>query len=188
MCSVKLTILSRSERLAQIEKLEKDIRKMNAKRSGEIDSDEEQKRKKAKQKSALDEEFAKYEKSRGLKGKRDGKGRKTRDEGDVLAKLDAFRGKLRGILPDEDEEGEVEEKQEEDKAEGGEENAVEVDGDTDFLAHRLRFAKDNSEEVLKAERDYEVIDPRQRGARAREEERQRKKHMRPIDGGRGARR
>jgi peptidyl-prolyl cis-trans isomerase SDCCAG10 len=183
---------SRNERLAQIEKLERDIKKINAKRSGEVDSDEERKRKKAKQKSALDEEFAKYEKSRGLKGKRDGKGRKTRDEGDVLAKMDAFRGKLRSTLFDDDadEDGGHEEPEAGAAEEGarGEEVGLEVDDDTGFLAHKLHFPKDNDEEVAKAERDYEVIDPRQRGARAREEERQRKKQMRPKDGGRGARR
>ena len=34
--------------------------------------------------------------------------------------------------------------------------------------------KGNEEEVAKAERDYEVIDPRVRGAKAREEEKARK--------------
>ena len=185
-------VFLRNERLAQIEKLERDIKKINAKRSGEIDSDEERKKKKAKQKSALDEEFAKYEKSRGLKGKRDGKGRKTRDEGDILAKMDAFRGKLRStFLKDDDDADEAHKGAEDgDIPEDGakEEAGLEVDDDTGFLTHKLHFPKDNTEEVNKAERDYEVIDPRQRGARAREEERQRKKQMRPRDGGRGARR
>lgn len=166
---------------------------MNAKRSGEDDSDEEQKKKKRKQKSALDEEFAKYEKSRGLKSKRDGKGKRTRDEGDVLAKMDAFRGKLRGSFLDEEDADEDSKDRDDEEGEDLEQqaregNTLEVDVDTGFLAHKLNFPKDNTEEVNKAERDYEVIDPRQRGARAREEERQRKKQMRPIDGGRGARR
>ena len=68
------------------------------------------------------------------------------------------------------------------------ESAMEVDDDTGFLTHRLYFPKDNNEEIEKAERDYEVIDPRQRSARAREEERERKKRIKPRDGGRGFRR
>ena len=57
----------------------------------------------------------------------------------------------------------------------GEEGGMEVDDDVGFLGHLLHFPKGNEEEVLKAERDYEVIDPRQRGARAKEEEREREK-------------
>ncbi len=72
---------------------------------------------------------------------------------------------------------------------GAEEGAgMEVDDDTGFLSHQLSFPKGNEEEVSKAERDYEVIDPRQRGARAREEEREKRRRMKPKDGGRGARR
>ena len=69
-----------------------------------------------------------------------------------------------------------------------EEEALEVDNDTEFLSHTLYFPKGNDEEVAKAEREYEVIDPRKRGAQAREEERERKKRIRPRDGGRGYRR
>ena len=65
---------------------------------------------------------------------------------------------------------------------------IEVDDDTGFLSHILQFPKDDGEESRKAERDYEVIDPRQRSAQAKEEERQRKKNTRPRDGGRGSRR
>lgn len=177
----------RKERLAQIQALEKDIRKLNDKRAGGYDSDEERAKKKAKKTSHLEEELARYEPSRGLKGKRDGKGRKARDEGDILARLDAFRGKLKVTLPDDDEEGDPP-AADGDPQEDAEEPPVEVDDDTDFMSHKLRFAHDNDEEVAKAEREYEVIDPRQRSARAKEEERQRKSKMKPRDGGRGYRR
>ena len=68
------------------------------------------------------------------------------------------------------------------------EDMKEVDDDTDFLSHRLTFPKGNEEEVNKAEREYEVIDPRQRSAQAKQEERERKKHSRARGGGRPHRR
>ena len=49
-----------------------------------------------------------------------------------------------------------------------------MDDDVGWLSHRLHFPKGNAEEVDKAERDYEVIDPRARATRAKEEERQKK--------------
>ena len=75
-------------------------------------------------------------------------------------------------------------------AAAGEDEGMEVDDDVGFLGHLLHFPKGNEEEVMKAERDYEVIDPRQRGARAREEERERKRAQKAKDpaGGRGYRR
>jgi len=72
------------------------------------------------------------------------------------------------------------------KSAAAEEEGLEVDTDRGFLGHLLAFPKDNSEEVDKAERDYEVIDPRQRGARAKQEERDRKNAARGR-GGRGRR-
>ena len=60
---------------------------------------------------------------------------------------------------------------------------LEVDDDVGWLSHRLYFPKDNTEEVDKAERDYEVIDPRARASRAKEEERQKKAHLHPKNGG-----
>ncbi|KAI4294526.1 hypothetical protein K525DRAFT_176594, partial [Schizophyllum commune Loenen D] len=113
------------------------------------DSDDEPAKKKQKR-SYLSEELAKYAKGRGVhkKGKR-------RDESDVLAALDSFRGKLQGAMAVDDDQGEK-------GVRGAEEPGVKVDDDTDFLGHELRFPKDNAEEVGKAERDYEVIDPRAR--------------------------
>lgn len=136
--------------------------------------------------SHLEEELAKYKSSRGMKSKRDSNGKKVRDEGDIMAKLNAFKSKLKGSM----DEANVEQEEQADDTEMGAlaEDTLEIDNDTDFLAHRLYFPKDNTEEVIKAERDYEVIDPRQRSARAREEEKQRKKQMKPRDGGRGYRR
>lgn len=167
--------------------MEDEIRKLSKKARGD-DSDEEPAKKKVK-KSFLEEEIAKYSKSRGAKKTTKDK---KKDEGDIMAALNSFRSKLKGVaLEPEDEPMDVEggvNKEEVDPA-GGEENpGMEVDDDTGFLSHRLNFPKDNTEEVQKAERDYEVIDPRQRAAQAREAERERKRAMKPKDGGRGSRR
>ena len=189
----------RTEQQKQIQKLENDIRKLTEKRAGGYDSEED--RKKKPKRSHLEEELAKYENSRGIK-KKDVKGKKARDEDDILARMNAFKTKLKQTSIESDEEGESGRAQESDRgregdqesktAEAGdvpaEEPAMEVDTDTGFLSHKLYFPKDNTEEVMKAERDYEVIDPRQRSARAREEERARKSKARPRDGGRGYRR
>ncbi|KAF9564912.1 cyclophilin-like protein [Agrocybe pediades] len=157
---------SEKKRKDEIEKMEAEIRKLQKRRDGE-DSGDEAARKKPK-KSYLAEELAKYSKGKGLHKKG-----KKRDEDDVLAALSSFRGKLQHTMfVDEQPDG----------ASGaaarggseGQEDAMEVDDDTGFMAHSLHFAKDDVEEV-KAERDYEVIDPRARGAKAREEEREKKK-------------
>lgn len=158
------------------------------------DSDDERAKKKVKTHSSLGDELAKYEKSRGLKGKKDGKGKKGKDEGDILARMDAFRGKLRGSFLDDADDEKPEELGDHENADDGEtkgpdeENGMEVDDDTGFLSHKLAFPKDDGEETRKAERDYEVIDPRKRGAVAREEEKKRKEKSRRPDGGRGSRR
>ena len=72
---------------------------------------------------------------------------------------------------------------------GGLEEGLEVDDDVEWLSHQLQFPKDNGQESARAEHDYEVIDPRARGARAKEEEKARKKDVRDNrnrrDGGRG---
>ena len=155
--------------------MEAEIRKLQRRR----DSDDEDVSQKKIKKSFLTEELAKYAKGKGLHKKG-----KKKDEGDVLAALSSFRGKLQSSTyvdePEPDghdhaggEGGRV--------VEDGEE--MEVDNDTGFMAHALRFPKDNGEETMKAERDYEVIDPRQRGAKAKEEERQRKKAALKAKGG-----
>jgi len=154
--------------------MEAEIRKLQRKREGD-DSDDEAARKKAK-KSLLSEELAKYSQNRGIHKKG-----KKKDEGDILAALNSFRGKLqdRMFVDDEhaDEGGDNGHEKEAGAvdADGAEAEGVEVDDDKGFMTHALNFPKDNTEETDKAERDYEVIDPRQRGAKAREEERERKK-------------
>lgn len=163
--------MSRTERQQQISKLEQEIRKLNSKRVGE-NSDSENERKKKTKHSFLDEELAKYEKGRGLKAKKGGKGKKQKDEVDVLARMSSFKSKLGSLSYDEVEES-AEGKDAGDDAEG-----VEVDNDIDFLGHRLLFPKGNEEEVNKAERDYEVIDPRKRGAQAKQEDRDRRRQSR----------
>ncbi|KAG6831781.1 hypothetical protein H0H87_003906, partial [Tephrocybe sp. NHM501043] len=169
---------NQSSRNAEIEKMEADIRRLTKRRDGE-DSDDEPIKKKLK-KSYLQEELDKYAKGRGLhrKGKR-------KDEGDVLAALNSFRGKLQQSMNvDEDNVGDGDG---ETKA-GGEDGRMEVDDDRGFMSHALHFPKDDGEESRKAERDYEVIDPRQRGARAKEEERERKRLAKARGGGGGRRR
>ncbi|KAF9268586.1 cyclophilin-like protein [Marasmius fiardii PR-910] len=163
---------SLTARQVEIEKMEADIRKLAKRRAGEDSDDESKKRPK---RSYLEEELKKYEKGRGLSKKA-----KRKDEGDLLAKLDMFRGKLKGVqVGDGDEDTRPDDEAMHDVGEvGAEDPGMEVDNDRGFLGHKLHFPKDNTEEVNKAERDYEVIDPRQRGARAREEERERKRKER----------
>lgn len=112
--------------------------------------------------------------------------------------MDAFKSRLKRTVVESDDEEERHQQTHQREGEIGreegeevsananpdEESAMEVDNDTDFLGHKLYIPKDNSEEVMKAERDYEVIDPRKRNARAQEEEKARKTKARPRDGGR----
>ncbi|KAI0761824.1 cyclophilin-like domain-containing protein [Trametes elegans] len=172
-----------NSRQSEIERMEAEIRKLT--RRGE-ESDDEPVKKKPK-KSYLEEEMSKYAKARGVHKK--GKGKK--DEGDVLAALSSFRNKLKSTAvedspppPDQPEQEGAEPRP------VAEEEGMEVDNDTGFLGHALHFPKGNEEEVAKAERDYEVIDPRQRGARAKQEERERRRAQKAKDitGGRGFRR
>ncbi|ESK93192.1 peptidyl-prolyl cis-trans isomerase cwc27-like protein [Moniliophthora roreri MCA 2997] len=171
---------SLTARQTEIEKMEADIRKLARKRAGD-DSDDENAKKKQK-KSYLEEELNKYAKGRGLSRKM-----RRKDEGDVLAKLAMFKGRLQQTEAS-DGEGEGEEGTEA-QADGdapvvtADDPGIEVDDDRGFLSHKLYFPKDDGEESRKAERDYEVIDPRQRGARAREEEKERKRKERARGGG-----
>jgi len=123
----------------------------------------------------MKEELAKYEKSRGVHRK----GQK-KDESDVLAALAGFRSKLQTSAVDEDASESFETGTQPIEEEAG----MEVDSDRGFMGHSLHFPKGNEEEVQKAERDYEVIDPRARGAQAREEERERKAAAKNRRGGR----
>ncbi|RPD64039.1 cyclophilin-like protein [Lentinus tigrinus ALCF2SS1-7] len=179
-----------NSRKAEIEKMEAEIRKLT--RRGAGSDDDEPAQKKPKKSSYLEEEMAKYAKNRGLNSKKG----KRKDEGDILATLNSFRSKLKSTTlaasPPPAESGEAAEGAGEDESKPAveEEEGMEVDDDVGFLGHMLHFPKGNEEEVAKAEREYEVIDPRQRGARAREEERERKRAMKAKDitGGRGYRR
>lgn len=153
---------------------------MSRRRNGGGDSDDEPSKKKVK-KSYLEEELAKYSKGKGSK-----KGKK-KDEGDVLAALNSFRGKLKSSMFDAPEDADMET---EDGAGGGEtapptgeDPGIEVDDDRGFLTHALHFPKDDGEETRKADRDYEVIDPRERGAKAKDEERERKRLAKAKSGG-----
>ncbi|THH17834.1 hypothetical protein EW146_g3042 [Bondarzewia mesenterica] len=173
-----------SSRQAEIERMEAEIKKLSKRRNGD-DSDEETSKKKAKSKSYLEEELAKYSKGRGLHRKD-----KKKDESDILATLTSFRSKLKSAAPAGDANATEEVKPEPGDVPptGENEEGMEVDDDTGFLSHILDFPKGNDEEMQKAERDYEVIDPRKRGARAKEEERERKRVQQAKRGGRGYRR
>ncbi|KAM6496688.1 Cyclophilin-like domain containing protein [Amanita muscaria] len=178
----------------EIAKMEAEIRKLGKKREDKGSDGEDEKKKKAK-KSYLTEELAKYSKGRGThkKGK---DGKKRVDESDVLAALDSFRGKLSGRnwigltgAGDKDKGGDGDDVVMVDAAGEGvtgtggtEDPGMEVDADLEFMTHALHFPKDNTEETQKAERDYEVIDPRQRGAKAKEEERERRRASRKGHG------
>jgi len=162
---------SSSTRQTEIEKMEAEVKQLARQRNGE-DSDEERNVKKAKKRSQLDEELAKYQKGRGVHRKGQHK-----DESNVLAVLAGFRSKLQTSATPKD--------QDIDREMGGAsgddggqviegEAGIELDKDRGFMGHLLNFPKGNDEEVQKAERDYEVIDPRARGAQARQEERDRK--------------
>jgi len=150
--------------------MEAEVKRLARRRDGG-DSEEERKMKKTKNKSHLEEELAKYEKSRGVHRK----GQK-KDESNVLAALAGFRSKLQAsTLDDEEETMDVSSANDEAGTQPIEgEAGMEVDSDRGFMGHLLRFPKRNEEEVQKAERDYEVIDPRARGAQAQQEERERK--------------
>jgi peptidyl-prolyl cis-trans isomerase SDCCAG10 len=174
---------SSNSRKAEIEKIEADIRKLSRRRDGN-DSDDEPSKKKVK-KSYLQEELAKYSKGKGLSKKG-----KKKDEGDVLAALNSFRGKLKSSMLDNADEADddvgVSGDAGEEKAKlqvGTEDPGIEVDDDRGFLSHALHFPKDDGEESRKAEKDYEVIDPRERGAKAKEEERERKRAMKARGSG-----
>ncbi|KAI6101285.1 cyclophilin-like domain-containing protein [Pisolithus sp. B1] len=161
---------------SEIEKMEAEIRRLTRRREGGDDSEEEAERQKKKKPKS-------YLEGRGCQKKaKDGR---RKDEGDVLAALKSFRGMLQAAGPAnlnlvEDAEGE----QGEGKAPvvSGEDPGMEVDDDRGFMSHVLQFPKDDGEETRKAERDYEVIDPRQRSAKAREEERERKRATKGRNG------
>ncbi|KAE9405280.1 cyclophilin-like protein [Gymnopus androsaceus JB14] len=184
---------SSTARQTEISKMEAEIRKLTKRRGGDDDDSDDERKKKPKV-SYLEAELGKYASSRGLKKKG-----KRKDEGDILDALNAFRGKLQSALPDDPEDegapdgsvavtdGDVAEKPQPTQAPLEEDPGMEIDDDRGFLGHALHFPKDDGEETRKAERDYEVIDPRQRGARAKEEERARKAKVKLRDGGRGSR-
>ena len=162
-------------RLTEIEKLEQDIRKLNRRRDGEDEDDEDQRsKKKRKGASILEQERMKYQSgmSQGKKGKR-------KEEADIMAQLGSFRSKLKSTATDSND-ADVEMKPADSAPvlPDPEDPGQEVDDDTSWAAHVLHFPKDNGEETNRAERDYEVIDPRARKAQAKAEETDRKKSKR----------
>ncbi|KAN0088749.1 cyclophilin-like protein, partial [Tylopilus felleus] len=136
---------SSETRRSEIEKMEAEIRRLTRRREGGEDSDEEAKKKAKIQKSYLAEELAKYSKGRGLHKK--GKGRK--DEEDVLATMNKFRGMLQvssmAALAADGAEDEAD-----GNGDGEETKPQEEDDDRGFMSHALHFPKDDGEETRKA--------------------------------------
>ena len=164
--------------------MEADIKRLARKKGGDdSDDEEEQAQKKARSgQSALEQDLARY-RNKGSKGKLSTEGKlKKRDENDLMARLEKFKGKLK--------QGEVSSvdgsSKPEDAGDGGASPSLEaemdVDIDNDWIGHRLNFPKGNEEEVSRAEHDYEVIDPRARGAQARQQELERKRARKPHVG------
>jgi peptidyl-prolyl cis-trans isomerase SDCCAG10 len=174
-------------RRAEIEKMEADIRKLT-RPQGDSDSEDEGK-KKEKGPSLLEAQLSKYTQGKAQSKK----GAKRGNTASIVAQLNSFRGLIKAAGPssslnpvessaslgDED----VLRKAEGDEGIGSpyhfygycnSPTGMEVDNDSDWLSHALSFPKGNEEEVAKAEREYEVIDPRARATRAREEEKERK--------------
>jgi len=167
-----------SARQTEIERMEAEVKRLARRRDNE-DSEEERKTKKTKTKSGLEDELAKYEKKRGIHRK----GRK-KDESDVLVALAGFRNKLQtSAVERDDERMDVSPSEAATQPMEGEVE-MEVDNDRGFMGHSLQFPKGNEEEVRKAEREYEVIDPRARSAQARQEERERRAEAKKGKGGR----
>jgi len=165
--------------------MEADIRKLSRRRAGSASDDDDDGRpaKKAREgPSHLEQELSRYANNRAVV-RRDKEGKKLgRNEGDLLAALDAFRGKLQKAQPGDDDDDNMEEQAKlVDPIDAravlpdAEEEGIEVDDDLGWLGHQLKFHHGNEEETTKADRDYEVIDPRVRGEKARGEERDRKK-------------
>ncbi|CCO28483.1 peptidyl-prolyl cis-trans isomerase SDCCAG10 [Rhizoctonia solani AG-1 IB] len=160
----------------ELEKMEEAVRKL-ARRHEDSDSEDEREAKKPKGPSQLELELAKYKKGRADGGKK-GKG-KGRDEGDLLAALSSFRGRLQKTLGNEDEDEDVGmDDASESKEKEVNEQLQEVDNDSSWIGHKLKFAKDDGSETRRAEHEYEVIDPRARNNQAKMEERERKANKR----------
>ena len=179
-------------RKAELERIESEVRKLTRRRDSDDEEEEAKSKKKARTSgpSLIELQNAKYKRGSAA-AKRQGR---KKDESDILATLSSFRGKLQNMRSDSPpappgEGMEVDQPQEAAglTGEGGGEGGLEIDDDVEWLSHRLQFPKDNGLESARAEHDYEVIDPRARGARAKEEEEARKKDARDNrrDGGRG---
>jgi peptidyl-prolyl cis-trans isomerase SDCCAG10 len=187
-------------RKAELERIESEVRKLTRRRDSDDEEEEAKSTKKPRTSgpSLIELQNAQYKRGSAA-AKRQGR---KKDESDILATLSSFRGKLQNMRGDSPpapsgEGMEVDQPREAAglTAEGGEggggggEGGLEVDDDVEWLSHRLHFPKDDGQESARAEHDYEVIDPRARGARAKEEERARKKDAKEYrrDGGRGYR-
>jgi len=168
--------------------MQESLRALRRKNGEASDSDsDDDRRKKRKGPSYLEQELAKYAKGRGRAAKAaataTGGGRRGRrdEEDDLLKELGKFSKRVTALMPGRGDDrisdlregrlgGEkVQEKQEEEddrpkQKEGGVEEALEVDDDTDWMAHSLRFESDEGEIIRRAEEEYDVSEamPRER--------------------------
>ncbi|GJJ11376.1 hypothetical protein Clacol_005608 [Clathrus columnatus] len=178
--NIKENTSKSDRRKDEIAKMEASIRRIAQKRAApDSESEEETDQMKKQGVSLLQAEISKY-KTRTVERDREGK-KKRKDESDMLAILNSFKGKLQTVQSD----GELEDVngEEEDATEEGQE----IDNDRSWLSHRLHFPKDDTAEIERAHRDYEVIDPRNRSARAKEEEAERRRNQRKHRPGHGQR-
>lgn len=176
---------------AELQKVEDEIRRLTRQRESDSEDDKPSKKTK-KGPSIIEMQNAKYQRGQAAARK---SGRK-RDENDVLSALQSFRGKLQQARGDSDEEDDTRKNTKSIAVDGesgkmvendgnAEGEGMEVDDDVDWLHHRLHFADDGAAEASRAEHDYEVIDPRMRSAKAKEEEMERRREKTRKDGGRG---
>ncbi|KAG8843670.1 hypothetical protein FRB91_003200, partial [Serendipita sp. 411] len=155
------------KRKEEFDRVEEEIRKLTRRRDSDSEDDKPAKKTK-KGPSIIEQQNAKYQ--RGTAAAR--RATKKKDDSSSLSALERFRSKLQQVQIEDGDDADAPQEGE-DEAKG--EEAMDVDDDVGWISHRLHFAKDDAQETSRAEHDYEVIDPRMRGAKAKEEEMERKR-------------
>ncbi|KAG8784072.1 Peptidyl-prolyl isomerase cwc27 [Serendipita sp. 405] len=155
------------KRKEEFDRVEEEIRKLTRRRDSDSEDDKPAKKTK-KGPSIIEQQNAKYQ--RGTAAAR--RAAKKKDDSSSLSALERFRSKLQRVQIEDVDDADAP-PEGEDEAKG--EEAMDVDDDVGWISHRLHFAKDDAQETSRAEHDYEVIDPRMRGAKAKEEEMERKR-------------
>ncbi|KAL7419113.1 Peptidyl-prolyl isomerase cwc27 [Cryptotrichosporon argae] len=179
-------------RASEIERMQADLRRLRKQRgeASDSDSDSDAGRKRRRGPSALEQELAKYQKGRG-RGARKGRDRKREEDDFLSAEMDRFTKRITetgkgggglGRMGGDDDAKEEKEKAEEDATSWmGPKvhvDGLEVDDDTAWLTHELRFQTEKSDETRRAEEEYAVIDPRAKAKELRQGEDARDGHRR----------